>query len=133
MVPSISRCSRTPETSRSVAETPARFSIRGKISVGDHWFEGRRENDVHSIEQNPPIHQEGNSIHVDYVNMRNISIDYEISVPTDATFAPAAARAIRPSKAPRATSTCRRARAMCGLAHLTGEFTCKRDPGMCGP
>lgn len=60
--------------------------IRGKISVGDRWFEGRRENDVHEIEQNPPIHQSGNSIRIDYVNVRNISIDYEISVPADAAI-----------------------------------------------
>jgi len=60
-------------------------SIRGKIFVGDRWLGGRRDDDVHAIEQNPPIHQSGNSIHVDYVNYRNISIDYEITVPADAT------------------------------------------------
>jgi len=59
--------------------------IHGKIYVGDHWLMGRREDDVHSIEQNPPIRQEGNSIHIDYVNVRNISIDYDISVPADTT------------------------------------------------
>ncbi len=59
--------------------------IRGKIHVGDHWLMGGREADVHQIEQNPPIRQEGNSIHIDYVNMRNISVDYEISVPADTT------------------------------------------------
>jgi len=60
--------------------------IRGKIFVGDRWLGGRREDDVHAIEQNPPIHQSGNSIHVDYVNYRNIAIDYEISVPVDASI-----------------------------------------------
>jgi len=60
-------------------------SIRGKIYVGNSWFEGRHDADVHSIEQNPPIRQEGNSIHIDYVNMRNISIDYEITVPAETT------------------------------------------------
>lgn len=60
-------------------------SIRGKIYVGNSWFEGRHDSDVHSIEQNPPIRQEGNSIHIEYVNMRNISIDYEITVPVDTT------------------------------------------------
>ena len=40
---------------------------------------------MHEIEQNPPIRQEGNSIHIDYVNMRNISVDYEITVPADTT------------------------------------------------
>jgi hypothetical protein len=59
--------------------------IRGKVFVGDRWFGGRRDDDVHAIEQNPPIHQNGNSIHVDYVDYRNISIDYEITVPADAT------------------------------------------------
>src|SRR5690349_6434008 len=59
--------------------------IRGKIFVGDRWFGGRREDDVHAIEQNPPIRQSGNSIHIDYVNYRNISVDYEITVPMDTT------------------------------------------------
>jgi len=59
--------------------------IRGKIFVGDRWFGGRREDDVHAIEQNPPIRQSGNSIHIDYVNYRNISVDYEITVPVDTT------------------------------------------------
>ena len=57
--------------------------IHGKIYVGDRWFGGRRDEDVHSIEQNPPIRQEGNSIHIDYVNLHNISVDYEITVPVD--------------------------------------------------
>ena len=58
-------------------------SIHGKIFVGDHWLMGNREADVHAIEQNPPIRQEGNSIHIDYVEMKNISVDYEITVPAD--------------------------------------------------
>ena len=60
--------------------------IHGKIYVGDRWFGGRREEDVHAIEQNPPIHQNGNSIHIEYVDYRNISIDYEITVPADTTI-----------------------------------------------
>jgi len=59
--------------------------IHGKIYVGDRWFEGRREADVHAIEQNPPIRQDGNSIHIDYVNYRNISVDYDITVPAQTT------------------------------------------------
>lgn len=57
--------------------------IRGKIYVGDHWLTGNREGDVHAIEQNPPIRQEGNNIHIDYVNIHDISVDYEITVPPD--------------------------------------------------
>src|SRR4029077_6652757 len=59
--------------------------IRGKIYVGDHWLMSNRQADVHEIEQHPPIRQEGNNIHIEYVNMRNISVDYEITVPADTT------------------------------------------------
>lgn len=59
--------------------------IRGKIYVGDHWLSGDRQSDVNAIQQNPPIRQDGNSVHIDYVNVRNISVDYEITVPTDTT------------------------------------------------
>src|ERR1700746_4121007 len=51
--------------------------IRGKIYVGDHWLSGHRDADVHEIEPHTPIRQEGNSIHIEYVNMHNISVDYE--------------------------------------------------------
>jgi DUF4097 and DUF4098 domain-containing protein YvlB len=60
--------------------------IHGKIFVGDHWLFGERQADVHAIEQNPPIRQEGNSIHIDYVNAHNISVDYEITVPADTSI-----------------------------------------------
>jgi len=60
--------------------------IHGKIYVGNRWFEGRRESDVHAIEQNPPIRQQGNSIHIDYVTVQNISVDYEITVPAETTI-----------------------------------------------
>jgi hypothetical protein len=59
--------------------------IRGKIYVGNHWLGSNRDADVHEIEQHPPIRQEGNNIHIEYVNMRNVSVDYEISVPADTT------------------------------------------------
>jgi len=58
-------------------------TVRGKIYVGDHWLFGNHHTDVSDIEQNPPIRQEGNSIRVDYVNARDISIDYEITVPAN--------------------------------------------------
>src|SRR5579863_103229 len=45
-------------------------SIRGRTYVGDHWLFGSRHADVSEIEQNPPLRQDGNSIHVDYVNAR---------------------------------------------------------------
>jgi hypothetical protein len=61
-------------------------SIRGKIYVGDHWLFGSRHTDVSDIEQHPPLRQDGNNIRIDYVNVRDISVDYEIVVPTDATI-----------------------------------------------
>ncbi|HEV2715030.1 MAG TPA: DUF4097 family beta strand repeat-containing protein [Terriglobales bacterium] len=68
----------------SVHSGPAgTVSVSGKIHVSDRWFEGSRQGDVSEVEKNPPIRQNGNSIHIDYVNMRNISIDYDITVPAD--------------------------------------------------
>jgi DUF4097 and DUF4098 domain-containing protein YvlB len=61
-------------------------TVTGKIHVGDHWFSGDRMDAVHTIEKNPPIQQSGNTIHIDYVNERNISIDYEIIVPSETTL-----------------------------------------------
>jgi hypothetical protein len=60
-------------------------SVHGKIYVGDHWLFGDRHADVGDIEQHPPLRQDGNSIHIDYVNARDISVDYEIIVPSDTT------------------------------------------------
>ena len=59
------------------------ISIIGRIHVGDRWFNGGRKDDVHAIEQNPPISQNGNSVRIDYVNHRDISIDYEVTAPPD--------------------------------------------------
>jgi hypothetical protein len=60
--------------------------IRGKIYVGDHWLFGKRQSDVSDIQQHPPLRQEGNNIHIDYVNARDIAVDYEITVPVDTTL-----------------------------------------------
>jgi hypothetical protein len=61
-------------------------SIRAKIYVGDHWLFGDRHTDVSDVEQHPPLRQDGNSIHIDNVSVRNISVDYEITVPVDTTI-----------------------------------------------
>jgi DUF4097 and DUF4098 domain-containing protein YvlB len=58
-------------------------TISGKIYVEDRWLMGDRHTAVSEIEQNPPIHQSGNSIRIDYVNVHGISVDYEITVPVD--------------------------------------------------
>jgi len=58
-------------------------SISGKIFVGEQWFSGDRKADITELEKNPPIRQTGNSIRIDYVNVRNISIDYDVTVPAN--------------------------------------------------
>lgn len=60
-------------------------SIRAKIHVWNHWLSGDRHTDVSDIEQHPPLRQDGNTIHIDNVSARDISIDYEITVPVDTT------------------------------------------------
>jgi hypothetical protein len=61
-------------------------SIHGKIFVGDHWLFGNRHADVSEIEQHPPLRQQGNSIRIDYVDAHDISVDYEITVPSETTI-----------------------------------------------
>jgi DUF4097 and DUF4098 domain-containing protein YvlB len=60
--------------------------VVGRIHVGDQWsrwFGDERKGDVKAIEDNPPLHQNGNTVRIDYVNYHNISVDYEITVPAD--------------------------------------------------
>jgi DUF4097 and DUF4098 domain-containing protein YvlB len=58
-------------------------AIIGHIHVGDRWFGGDKKSEIEDIERNPPIQQSGNNIRIDYVNRQNISIDYEITAPSD--------------------------------------------------
>jgi hypothetical protein len=65
--------------------SPGSVSVHGKIHSGNSWFLGDRKTDVQALQGNPPIRQNGNSIRIDYVNLRNLSVDYEITVPEDTT------------------------------------------------
>jgi DUF4097 and DUF4098 domain-containing protein YvlB len=75
-------------------------TVSGKIQVQDRWLGGDRHTMVSQIEQNPPIRQSGNSIHIelldeqgaavrdrglhmDYLDGHGISVDYEITLPPD--------------------------------------------------
>jgi len=60
-------------------------SIHAKIHSGNGWFGGDNKPEVQELQNNPPIRQSGNSIRIDYVNLRNTSVDYEITVPEDTT------------------------------------------------
>jgi DUF4097 and DUF4098 domain-containing protein YvlB len=59
------------------------IKIIGRIHVSNSWFSGGRKTDVDAIENNPPISQSGNSVRIDYVSYREISIDYEVTAPAD--------------------------------------------------
>jgi DUF4097 and DUF4098 domain-containing protein YvlB len=56
-------------------------SIHAKIHSGNSWFGGDHKGEVQELQNNPPVRQNGNNIRIDYVNMNNISIDYDITVP----------------------------------------------------
>jgi hypothetical protein len=58
-------------------------SVHATIHSSNGWFGGDHKADVQQLQSNPPIHENGNSIRIDYVNINNISIDYEITVPED--------------------------------------------------
>lgn len=57
--------------------------IRAKIYSGNGWFGGGADTaKIHALESNPPLEQFGNTIRIkEPEGYRNISIDYEISVP----------------------------------------------------
>jgi putative adhesin len=62
-------------------------SVTAKIHASNSWLfgGGNVEERIHRIEQNPPVVQQGNSIHIgkfeDRELTRNISIDYDVTVP----------------------------------------------------
>lgn len=61
--------------------------IKGRIQVHDNWDGDNAEKKVRYLEQNPPIEQDGNHIRIGHVQdrtlTRNVSIDYDLLVPTD--------------------------------------------------
>jgi hypothetical protein len=61
-------------------------TISGNIHVSDSWFHTDRQNEISELEKNPPVRQSGNAINIDYANVRDISIDYDITAPADTTL-----------------------------------------------
>lgn len=103
--------------------------IRGKIYVGDHWLFGRRQGDVNEIQQHPPLRQEGNSIHVDYVNVRDISVDYEISVPPDTTVRTRSGSGDQTIEGTRGNADLQSGSGDMRLANLNGEIRLQTGSG----
>jgi Putative adhesin len=61
-------------------------SISAKIHGSNSWlFGGDIDEKIRRIEKNPPVEQQGNTIHIgrveDHDLLRNISIDYDLTVP----------------------------------------------------
>jgi DUF4097 and DUF4098 domain-containing protein YvlB len=104
-------------------------SIRGRIFVGDHWLFGQRKGDVNEIEQHPPLRQEGNSIHIDYVNTRDISVDYEITVPPDTTVRTRSGSGDQTIEGTRGTVDLQSGSGDIKLANLTGEIRLQTGSG----
>src|SRR5579864_5314629 len=103
--------------------------IRGKIYVGDHWLFGKREGDVTEIQQHPPLRQEGNSIHVDYVNVHDISVDYEISVPPDTTVRTRSGSGDQTIEGTHGNADLQSGSGDLRLANLTGEIRLQTGSG----
>jgi DUF4097 and DUF4098 domain-containing protein YvlB len=61
-------------------------SVHAKIHSGTSWFGSDHKAEVQELQNNPPVRQNGNSIRIDYVNINNISIDYEIIVPANTSL-----------------------------------------------
>jgi len=106
--------------------------IRGKIYVGNHWLGSNRDADVHEIEQHPPIRQEGNNIHIEYVNMRNISVDYEISVPADTTVRTRSGSGDQTIEGTHGNVDTQTGSGDVKLENLTGRFGCRPDRATSG-
>lgn len=104
-------------------------SIRGKIYVGDHWLFGNRHTDVSDIEQHPPLRQDGNSIRIDSVNARDISVDYEITVPADTTVRTHSGSGDQTIEGTRGNADLQSGSGDMKLANLTGEIRLQTGSG----
>jgi DUF4097 and DUF4098 domain-containing protein YvlB len=66
---------------------PGKVEIHGTIHASTGWHVGDVEGRIHTIETNPPIEQNGNTIRVGHIEdhdlLQNISISYELTVPAD--------------------------------------------------
>lgn len=58
-------------------------TIHATIHVGSRWLSGSHDADVKELQQNPPIHQSGNNIRIDSPDLRDVSVDYQITAPTE--------------------------------------------------
>jgi hypothetical protein len=110
-------------------------TIHGKIFMSDRWnilpgvgVGGNRDN-VQMVAQNPPIRQEGNSVHIDYVEVKNISVDYEITVPADTTIRSHSGSGDQLVEGTHGNVDVTTGSGDVKLTHLTGEVTLQTGSG----
>jgi DUF4097 and DUF4098 domain-containing protein YvlB len=104
-------------------------TVVGKIFVGDRWLSGNRHAEVSDIEQHPPLRQDGNRIHVDYVNARNISVNYEITVPADTTLRTHSGSGDQIIEGTRGNAELESGSGNITLTHLAGEIRLQTGSG----
>jgi hypothetical protein len=104
-------------------------SIRGKIYAGHDWLFGSRHTDVSDIEQHPPLRQEGNSIRIDYVNARDISVDYEITVPENTAIRTHSGSGDQTIEGTRGNADLQSGSGDMKLSRLTGEIRVQTGSG----
>jgi hypothetical protein len=97
-------------------------SIHAKIHSGNAWFGGDHKAEVQELQNNPPIRQNGSSIRVDYINLRNISVDYEITVPENTAVRTHTGSGDQKVEGLRGNVDLESGSGDMQLAHLTGEL-----------
>jgi hypothetical protein len=110
-------------------------TIHGKIFMSDRWnilpgvgLGGNRDS-AQAVAQNPPIRQEGNNVHIDYVEVKNISVDYEITVPADTTIRSHSGSGDQLVEGTHGNVDVTTGSGDVKLTHLTGEVTLQTGSG----
>jgi len=104
-------------------------TIHAKIHSNTSWFGGDHKSAVQELQNNPPIRQSGNTIRIDYINLNNISVDYEITVPDDTTLRAHTGSGDQTIEGLRGNVELESGSGDLKLARLTGEMSFKTGSG----
>ncbi len=104
-------------------------AIHAKIHQGNSWLEGNHREEVQELQKNPPLRQNGNSIRIDYVNLHNISVDYEITVPENTTVRTHSGSGNQSVEGLKGTVDLEAGSGDMQLSHLTGDLRFQTGSG----
>jgi hypothetical protein len=104
-------------------------SIHAAIHVGSRWLTGSHDSEVHQLQQNPPIRQNGNSIRIEYADYQDISVDYDITVPTETAVRTHTGSGDQTLKDLRGRIELESGSGDLRLSHLTGEIRFRTGSG----